>query len=699
MSAEGKHQFTRRSLLENAAALGAAAALPEAEALAADACPNPANAYDRGHPLTHQEWRALTLVAQVLLPRPLPANGPSLPEVVANLQRFVVNADPDTLASLRRSLGLLGVFGGLALGNLEALTRDLEAQLMQRDFTPIKAAIDQLHKVIVLGYYSLPKAGDLVGYTRPDIVPLKRTCLATRARPTTRLFDVAIVGAGVAGSLLAERLTKKGKSVLLLDAGPYVPEMTIDADELLWIARLQKGSGLQNANEVGAPPGLPAFPVLQGACVGGGGMINNAICFQMPDARLRSWHDVGFPIPSARMRAAYQAVAQEIRIVPVSQATRFLNPSLTFLEDAFGTPKIPSVTEPPGPGFWECLVNIAESGCLGCGLCNTGCGSERKRNALQVHLPAALGPGRDCELVPSAQVQEIVLQRRAYGVPPRVAELVVRMGSETVRVRAREYVLSAGAIHTTALLLRSPDVMASAASLPLGARFFANVASPVLGFYRQEVIHPRTELQLTHYYFPEDPKDAFLIEDLYNPPGQAALVIPGYGQTHATRMAMYRSTTLTGAVVPTSSLGRVSLGQGGRPAISLPLSEELPRFKKAIGILARAMLAPRKNGDPSPLVIAGSNAGGLEMRSEADVQRFERWFTSFDQVALSTGHPQGGSALSVDPTIGVVGPDFKVRGFDNLRVCDGSLFPSAAGVNPQWTIMALAHLCSEAMTA
>ena len=37
-------------------------------------------------------------------------------------------------------------------------------------------------------------------------------------------FDVVIVGSGVAGSLLADRLTADGLEVLILEAGPYVAE-------------------------------------------------------------------------------------------------------------------------------------------------------------------------------------------------------------------------------------------------------------------------------------------------------------------------------------------------------------------------------------------------------------------------------------------------------------------------------------------
>ena len=55
--------------------------------------------------------------------------------------------------------------------------------------------------------------------------------------------------------------------------------------------------------------------------------------------------------------------------------------------------------------------------------------------------------------------------------------------------------------------------------------------------------------------------------------------------------------------------------------------------------------------------------------------------------------------MSTDPALGVVGADFRVRGFSNLRVCDASLFPEVAGVNPQWTVMALADRCGAVMTS
>jgi choline dehydrogenase-like flavoprotein len=54
-------------------------------------------------------------------------------------------------------------------------------------------------------------------------------------------------------------------------------------------------------------------------------------------------------------------------------------------------------------------------------------------------------------------------------------------------------------------------------------------------------------------------------------------------------------------------------------------------------------------------------------------------------------YPIGGNALSSDRDRGVVGADFRVHGHGNLYVCDASVLPASLDVDPQLTIMALAH--------
>ena len=62
---------------------------------------------------------------------------------------------------------------------------------------------------------------------------------------------------------------------------------------------------------------------------------------------------------------------------------------------------------------------------------------------------------------------------------------------------------------------------------------------------------------------------------------------------------------------------------------------------------------------------------------------------------MVSAHPQGGNPISADARLGAVDPSLRVHGFENLFVCDASVFPSCIGVPPIHTIMALAKLASD----
>ncbi len=184
----------------------------------------------------------------------------------------------------------------------------------------------------------------------PCISPEHKTNLPVTAKIPNRVFDVVIAGTGPAGALLADRLSAAGKSVLLLEAGKYIAEQTITSDELNSIASLYKMSGLQSSI---APSSIT---VLQGACVGGGGVINNGIFFPLPASALDTWQHVGFPFGAAAMASAYAAVARELNIGDIQLKARRLNPAVPFLPD-LGPLQTPPMGPVP-PGFYRMMVNL-----------------------------------------------------------------------------------------------------------------------------------------------------------------------------------------------------------------------------------------------------------------------------------------------------------------------------------------------------
>jgi choline dehydrogenase-like flavoprotein len=79
------------------------------------------------------------------------------------------------------------------------------------------------------------------------------------------------------------------------------------------------------------------------------------------------------------------------------------------------------------------------------------------------------------------------------------------------------------------------------------------------------------------------------------------------------------------------------------------------------------------------------------MSSVREIDAIDTAFTKAKEICFGSSHPQGGNPWSDDPGLGAVGSDFALHGYENLFVCDASLFPTAIGVNPITTIMAIAE--------
>jgi choline dehydrogenase-like flavoprotein len=644
-------------------------------------------------PLTQELERVLRLLAEVMLPMPLPARGPSIDDVAAAIRAFLAKASGKQVQQIRLLLEIVnGIIPVLKL-KLDEIRKRVSVVLDNENNSALRGALAGIHQLVVFAYYADAKTDYLLGYARPQHRPGHRAALPVAIRVPNRVFDVVIAGTGPAGSLIADRLSSDGKSVLLLEAGPYIAESEITTDELDSIARLYKDSGLQSAEKPSSTT------VLQGSCVGGGGVINNGIFFPLPADSLQTWLNAGFPFSRDDLARAYQIVAADLDLGDIEKKAARLNPAANFLAHGLGAPQPPPMTTVP-PGFYRMLVNLERlvddgeaRGCRSTGLCNIGCGSERKVNSFQHYLSSALDGTRDVVLVPCATVVRAVMGSGTAS--HTVTGLEVRMADGTKAIaQGKSFVLCCGPVGSSSVLLRSTGLLrAAGGKLPVGQRFCGNVASPVFGEARYD-LNELPYVQMCHVYVPPPDNDGFLLETWFSPPGGLALAMPGFLKTHRDRMYRYQRLFAASPVVGTQAIGTVTL-KGDATVIELPLLPlDLDRFRRGMILLVRSMIS---GGAESAVVRLGN---GRVVSTQKDIDALDAELSRLMPedlylLPMSTAHPQGGNALSADNAIGVIGGDFRVRGIENLRVCDGSVFPAVAGVNPQWTIFALAHLCAE----
>ena len=123
--------------------------------------------------------------------------------------------------------------------------------------------------------------------------------------------------------------------------------------------------------------------------------------------------------------------------------------------------------------------------------------------------------------------------------------------------------------------------------------------------------------------------------------------------------------------------------------------------------LSLAGRVPLTSGNiPQESTVRASKGRALQLAHGLDflsIQAYRLWMEypsrgkmkfGYDDLLLYSDHTSGGNAYGKDADRGVVDAGGRLFGSENVYVADSSLFPTASGINPSWTIMALSHRVS-----
>ena len=572
---------------------------------------------------------------------------------------------------------LLFLRAPLPLMSRSARRAFVEKRLLGRRRTPLRPVVRFAIQMVYLGYYSDPRSYPPTRFVRfsererTKKLDTKRPPgrVLTPTRPSDRLeADAVIVGTGAAGGVLAHCLVERGMDVVMLERGRHLPSSEFTEDEAEMYAKLYSEGAMQVSRDF-------AFQVLQGMCVGGSTVVNNGVCFDLPAAELELWNGpdyrAGLP-PHAELQRSFAAVRDLLRVGRQSQVR--VNPGGRRLVDGAAAIGLPADPEHLG------VVDANLVDCLGCGYCNVGCAYGRKLSMLDHLLPQAQTQapawGGRLRIVPECEVVQILHRGgRAGGVRARTPD------GAAVTVTADRVVVAAGALHSSRLLQAG-----RIGGRRVGAQLCANIATHLTAEFGDSLV-AFDGLQMSHYY--EADAGAFAIEDWFNPVMSQALVMPGWLSDHEHNMAAYDRMTCLGVLVGTRSrdnrvLRRRDLLTGSDFAFT-PTEPELDRMVEGLETAGRILF------ESGATRVMPATFAYREFRTPDDLAHLRDIARTKGELSLNTAHPQGGNAISEDPGRGVVDPRFRVHGFENLYVCDASVFPTGITVNPQLTVMALAH--------
>jgi choline dehydrogenase-like flavoprotein len=177
------------------------------------------------------------------------------------------------------------------------------------------------------------------------------------------------------------------------------------------------------------------------------------------------------------------------------------------------------------------------------------------------------------------------------------------------------------------------------------------------------------------------------------------VALPGFGADHAARM---RDFPRMGAMIVLVrdgadrdvSNGRVRVDRRGRPVLDYRLGEADTRtMRRGLAATARLHLAAGARE------VMALHTHAPRVRAERELAVFDALACGPNQLTVLSAHVNGTCRLGGDPRRSVCTPDGAVRGAPGVYVADGSLLPTALGVNPQETIMAVATVIAGRIAA
>jgi choline dehydrogenase-like flavoprotein len=569
-------------------------------------------------------------------------------------------------------------FAGLPLEARTQALRDTAASSHDA-----KLAVHALKGLTFLFFYALPDAQgrnpnwDALGYPgpvspppSPEEAPKTIPVEQLPAGSATLTADAVVIGSGAGGGVVAARLAEAGRSVVVLEMGGYQNESDFNQLEIKML-ELYLGGGLLSSED-------GSIAVLAGSTLGGGTVVNYMNCIRTPQHVREEWEAHGIEGMAA---LEYEEHIDAIwdRLSVNAEATSQNRPHRKLIE----------ALESRGMAH-KVITRNADASCDDprvCGYCAVGCQKGCKQSTLKTFLQDAADRGT--RFVVGAHADRILVEGgRAAGV---AATVTGADGVQTaLTVHAPTVVVACGSVESPALLLRS-GIGGPAA----GKHLRLHPASVVQGVYSEPVEGWIGQIQSTvSYEFADCEGDyGFLIESAGTFPALQSGAFPfADGRRHKQDFARtFRHAAPFISVARDHGEGEVVLDDHGRALVRWSPDDDVDRrllVKANVELAKLHRVAGAKE-------IFSYHAERTWWREGEDFDAFLEQLesASYDpaDVVIFSAHQMGACRMGADPADSVADGRGQLHDVEGVWIGDASAFPTAPGINPMISIMALAH--------
>ncbi|KAK8097036.1 long chain fatty alcohol protein [Apiospora kogelbergensis] len=525
--------------------------------------------------------------------------------------------------------------------------------------------------------------------------------------------DVVIVGSGCGGGVCARVLAEAGHRVLVVEKGYYFPpsQLPMRSDTAETNLFLNKGVISTDDNSVSA---------VAGSVWGGGGSVNWGVSLQTPGYIREDWaskRGLGF----FNTPGFQESLDRVCNFMGVSDEHVRQNHRGQVLLD--GAAKM----------GWKAKVTPHNSGGRDhhCGHCHLGCGSGGKQGPAVSWLPAAARAG--AELIEGFEVDRIDFAdfasgKKAAGVTGKWVSRNAQGGDNgppherTVRevvIKAKRVIVAGGTLSSPLLLRKS-----GLANPQTGRNLYLHPVN-LLGAFWKEDVNPMDGCAISSVCTTFENLDGeghgvklegtcmvpYLIYSSYPATSGLDFKLKALRFRNMNAFICIPRDRDTGYVYADSKTGQPRVAYTPSAFDRAHVLEGLVALARICRATGAEEIQPFLPNVPPFIVASTSSTATNNVTSgkekDAEDERFEAWIRHIRRVGnpattapWACAHQMGSCRMSRTAEDGVVDPSGKVWGVaEGLYVADASVLPSATGVNPMVTTMAVADWIARGIAA